>query len=130
MRRLAFGLPTAVQINPDRALLLYGGGVKKFLLPNDGPAYNPLRPEPANKSIGRIWALVDSNKQLLEPAGLFQVGPFFVVEASSPRPIRRDWMKKVKTSTFYMKQWSFCKRESAHPLEPTTLTILQSLGNN
>ena len=57
--------------------------------------------------LGRIWALVDSNRDVQEPASIFRRGPFFVVQAASPRPMRRDWTKGIQSEDFYMKPWTF-----------------------
>ena len=104
LRRLAFGLPTALQIRPGRALLFYGGGAVQFSQLEEGPAYNALLPKPEDGPRGRIWALVDCDG---EPADVFRTGPFFVVQALSPCSSHRGWITKVQAEAFYMKPWSF-----------------------
>ncbi|KAF9646282.1 hypothetical protein BDM02DRAFT_3271061 [Thelephora ganbajun] len=102
LRRLALKLPTALQIEPNRALLFYQGGVKEFTQLNSGSAYNPLKS--THDPLGRIWALVGSN--LHEPATVFQESPFFVIGASTYNPVRHEWIRKIRTGFFYMKRWS------------------------
>jgi hypothetical protein len=104
LRRLALKLPTALQINPNRALLFYEKGVKEFTELN-APAYNPLGP--MADPLGRIWALVDCMEGLHEPAPVFKNGPFFVVETTSPCPAGLRWTRNVRSNHFYMKLWSF-----------------------
>lgn len=82
LRRLALKLPTALQI---------------------GATYNFLK---SADPLGRIWAL---NRQLLEPDLVFQEGPFFVLQASSPCPGRHDWTKRVRTQFFYVEPWAFAE---------------------
>ena len=57
--------------------------------------------------LGRIWALVDANETLPAPAPMFRNGPFFVVQAASPRPSRKDWTTGIRIRFFYMKLWAF-----------------------
>ena len=104
IRRLALGLPTALQINRGYALLFHEDGVSQFTHPEHDGIYAPLfSPGP-----GRIWALVDSNWDLLQPTGAFNTGrPFFVVEATSPYRQRLQWLSRVDSQYFYMKRWSF-----------------------
>ena len=108
LRRLKFKLPTALQVGPNSALLFYEEGVKKFaqLSLSEGTPYNKLR---SYSGPGRIWALVDTNQELLQPSPLFQEGPFFVVGASSPRPVCHNWVRRVSHEFFYMEQWSFAE---------------------
>jgi len=103
IRRLALGLPTALQIKQGYALLFHEGGVCQFTdLAND-ETYDSLR----SPSAGRIWALVDSNQDLAKPTGVFHSGRvFFVVQAASPRPQRVQWLENVNSQYFYMKGWS------------------------
>jgi len=81
LRRLALKLPTALQFKPFFALLFHEGGVKVFqqLGAYD---YNELASEIG--PLGRIWALVDSNDDLIKPASLFKDGPS---SSSWPRPL-------------------------------------------
>jgi hypothetical protein len=78
--------------------------VKEFVHLEDSAVYNALESE---GPLGRIWALVDANKTLCEPPLIFQRGPFFVVEASSPRPMNREWTEGISHKFFYMKGWPF-----------------------
>jgi len=103
LRRLALKLPTALQIKPKYALLFHEGGVKEFSGLGDGPTYNPLKPAREHGAAGRIWVLVDS----YEPDLAFTEGPFFILQAASPRPARHHWTRKVPVNFFYMKPWSF-----------------------
>ena len=105
MRRLSLGLPTALQIESNRAILFYDGGVVEFADLKHGSNYTRLAPK--GKPLGRIWALVDSNKEFLVPAPIFTNGPFFVVHVEPPRPTQDKWTKNVRTQLFYMKLWSF-----------------------
>ncbi|KAF9648091.1 hypothetical protein BDM02DRAFT_3187371 [Thelephora ganbajun] len=105
LRRLALKLPTALQIRPNHALLFCRGGVKEFSRLENRSVYHPLKSE--HGPPGRIWVLVDSNRELHEPAPAFQEGFFFVVEVSSPRPSRHEWIRGIRSMSFYMKSWSF-----------------------
>jgi len=103
---MALGLPTALQINPDGALLFHKGGVEEFGHINDAGPYMSLWSE--DKSLhDRIWVLVDSNKQLQKPSPVFVDSPFFVVEAASPRPERQEWVRSLRNKCFFMRPWSF-----------------------
>ena len=105
MRRLVLGLPTALQINSDFALLFHEGGTSLFstlrtLCPYE-EFFNTSSP------LAKLWVLVDSNNDLAEPSLLFtNRGPFFVVEALSPRVQRFNWTDKVHVQVFYMKTWT------------------------
>ena len=103
IRRLALGLPTALQISRDYALMFHEGGVCQFTDLENDKAYDSLMsPGP-----GRIWTLVDSNQDLAKPTGVFSTGRvFFVVQAASPRPQRVQWLERVDSQYFYMKGWS------------------------
>ena len=103
IRRLALGLPTALQISRRHALLFHEGGVCQFTDLENHKTYDSLLfPGPS-----RIWVLVDSNEDLARPSGAFNAGrPFFVVQAASPRPERVQWLEQVDSQYFYMKGWS------------------------
>ena len=104
IRRLALGLPTALQINQDCALLFHEGGVCQFTDLENKEAYSPL----VSSGPGRIWALVDSNQDLVKPTGVFNTGGlFFVVQAAAPLLPRLQWLKAVNSQSFYMKRWTF-----------------------
>ena len=105
IRRLALQLPTALQIDPDRAMLFHEGGVKEFKLLNDRAAYKGLFED----HLSRIWALIDSNEELKEPAPMFRQGFFFVVQTAPPSPESQKWTTTVRTEDFYMKPWPFVK---------------------
>lgn len=76
---------------------------------NRGSAYFDLQPKDGPDS--RIWALVNSNRDLDGPSSVFRDGPFFVVEAeaSFEHPARRDWTDYVPHKSFYMKPWTFAE---------------------
>ena len=51
-----------------------------------GPFYTDMGPMPTvDGPPDRIWALVDSNQDLLNPAQIFGQSRFFVVHVTSPR---------------------------------------------
>jgi hypothetical protein len=103
-----FKLPTVFQDVPGSAYLFYEEGVMSMdpLRIPGGIPYSRLKSQ-ADK-VGRIWALVDTGRELYEPDAIFQENsPFFVIEASSTRAGRYDWAKKVKHQLYYMKPWSF-----------------------
>lgn len=102
--RLAHKLPTVLHIRSSYALLFHEGGVKEFKQLGTY-TYNKLASEVG--PLGRIWALVDSNDDLIKPSSLFKDGPFFVVLATPPRPIRDDWPSGKAFRFFYMKMWAF-----------------------
>ena len=73
-------------------MLFYEGGVATFQSLSDGALYRTLRglgPTPPD----RIWALVDSNRDMSSPAQVFGNGRFFVVNAVPPRANRQNWAK-------------------------------------
>jgi len=104
IRRLSLGLPTALQFAPDCAHLFCEKGVYEFGRLDNPELYNKLR----RGTDARIWALIDSNDDLVQPAALFtNRSPFFVVEAAPPLDDHFEWMKKAHTMRFYMKPWTF-----------------------
>jgi len=106
MRRLALKLPTALQIDSSYAILFHEGGVFEFQDSKFNPDYRPLTLLYENYS-SRIWALVDTNPDLLEPFSIFKRSSlFFVVDAASPRSEHLKWLKKVSHDYFYMRLWS------------------------
>ena len=106
MRRLALKLPTALQISSEYAILFHEGGTLNFKTLKDVVPYLGLSFPP--ESHGRIWALVDLNDSLPEPATIFaQSRPFFTVVAASPYQKRHDWTTGVAVQRFCMKSWSF-----------------------
>lgn len=118
MRRLALELPTALQVEKDHAILFHGRGTSRFLLHDSSFSYMRLKFPPHDS--GRIWALVDSNQDLFEPAPVFRKGkPFFVVEAASPRLPRLEWVKKVISRSFYMKTWDLSEILQAYVTPPS-----------
>jgi hypothetical protein len=105
MRRLALRLPTALQVMENYAIFFHEGGTSQFSSLDSPIIYGGLRSP--NNGPERIWALVDSNQSLLQPAPTFRGnGPFFVVEAVSPREEHFEWAKKVYSRHFYMKPWT------------------------
>ena len=105
--RLALKLPTALQTKPNQALLFYEKGVQEFTQLQRAPPYHTLASE--NDPLGRIWALVDSNQELHKPASIFQMGPFFVIQTSSPHPTHHEWIWRIRHESFYMKLWTFAE---------------------
>jgi len=106
MHRLAHRLPTALQIHHSYAILFHEDGVSQFLAPDDKLRYPGLRFEPEDRS-KRIWALVDTNQSLLEPADIFKNSPsFFIVNSVSPRAKYTDWIGKLSYQKFYVNPWS------------------------
>jgi hypothetical protein len=104
IRRLALKLPTALQINSNKAFLFYEGGTFTFQDLQSTDEYLQLQfSNPSSK----IWVLVDSSNALSKPAPAFCMAHrFFVVEAAS-REILLKWAKKVVFIQFCMKTWSF-----------------------
>ncbi len=104
MRRLVLELPTAVQLIPGQVILFHKHGTSQFSHLESIDTYRSLAfsSDPREK----IWVLVDSNQDLLEPAPIFRRGLFFVVQALSPRAPRSGWAKKVSYEHFYMKTWT------------------------
>ena len=106
MRRLALKLPTALQIHSSYAILFHEGGVSEFAHAEIHPDYRSLMVLSKRPS-RRIWALVDTNANLPEPASIFKhASPFFVVDAVPHRSDRLRWINKIGHDYFYMKPWS------------------------
>ena len=103
LRRLALKLPTALQIGPNDVVFFHGRGVEEFVRLDKAALYRPLLSSPPD----RIWALVDSNRQLEMPSPVFVDGPFFVVEVAYPRPSRQEWARSIRHKRFFMRPWSF-----------------------
>jgi hypothetical protein len=108
MRRLALRLPTALQISDSYAILFHEDGVSEFTHLENHPNYRTLR-FPPHKRSSRIWATIDPNPDLLEPAWIFRSpdAPFFVVDAVSGRFDHFGWLDKIAHESFYMKPWTF-----------------------
>ncbi|KAF9647700.1 hypothetical protein BDM02DRAFT_3129593 [Thelephora ganbajun] len=110
MRRLALRLPTALQTTESYAILFHEGGVSPLTL--DNTVFYTRLPYPSN----RVWALVDLNPDLQEPANLFKhPTPFFVVGAISPRSGDLTWLTTINHSNFYMKSWTVSEVLQARP---------------
>ena len=106
MRRLAFKLPTALQVDHSFAILFHEGGVSEFTYLNARQRYLTLDPQ-SNSGRNRIWALVDSSPTFPQPANIFiRSSPFFIVEAVSPRSDHLEWLKRNHYNKFHMKPWS------------------------
>lgn len=106
MRRLAFKLPTVLQIRSSHAILFHKGGVSKLARNRIDPDYKPLTLLSKTPS-KRIWALINSGPELLEPSSIFtHFSPFFVVHVASPHSRHLDWVNKIGHEYFYMKSWS------------------------
>ena len=104
MRRLAYGLPTVLQVDPDSVILFHDKGVSQLTSTSTSLPYGPLFSPPAD----RIWALVDTNPvSLPQPAIiLMHRSPFFVVNEISPCSDRPEWFTRVNHDMFYMNLWS------------------------
>jgi len=108
LRRLTLSLPTALQTHPNRVMLFHKGGVVEFKHLQSWPFYSDLGPMPTvDGPPDRLWALVDSNQELLNPAQILGQGRFFVVHAASPHHSLQKWVKDSLTLSFYMEPWSF-----------------------
>ena len=106
VRRLALGLPTALQVRKKYAILFHERGTNGFKRLDVAFPYMKLGFPP--RSLGRIWALVDSNSSLRDPASIFTSSvPFFTVESVRSCQQRRKWAHKVALKWFYMKTWIF-----------------------
>ena len=107
VRRLALGLPTVLQVREDYAVLFHEGGTSIFLELNNIVPYLGLQPPSGTPR--KIWALVDSNRFLSEPAIIFKgYRTFFTIEAVSPhQPHDVKWTWRMPSSCFYMKMWDF-----------------------
>lgn len=106
MRRLALGLPTALQVDKGYAMLFHEGWVSELTQLQNRLPYSVLR-SPSTEPCERIWALIDTSPTLLEPADIFKnSSPFFVVNATS-HPGQLDWLETVDCDRFYMEPWSF-----------------------
>ena len=104
IRRLVLGLPTALQVEGGYAILFHEHGTSQFRHLDNAAIHMKLT---TPSSPDKIWALVDSNQVLAEPAPTFRMGnPFFVVFAASPREERLGWTKKVNSRYFCMKPWT------------------------
>ena len=102
LQRLALKLPTVLQVGLQAPVLFYRSGVKELGQPDDGAAYNSFMSR--DDSLRRIWAITDTSRDLHNLASALRVGPFFLVEAVSPRSL---WMDGSRTDVFYMKPWPF-----------------------
>lgn len=102
--RVASGLPTLFQDNPDEVWYFDANGVHCL-------SSNMHWTNIQGITRARVhWALVDSNRLVNDPAPLiFHKGspPFFIVEAASPRDNRWAWSKyHGKTHCFYTQPFS------------------------
>ena len=121
-RRLALLLPTALQVDSSYAILFHQGGVFELTHLSGHPEYLALS-FPPNACPSRIWAIVDSNPLLPEPAGIFSYfSAFFIVDAMLPQsPHHTRWLSKTGHKWFYMKPWSFSEVIQAYvDLAPTS----------
>ena len=117
MLRLSLELPTVLQVQEGSAILFHQGGVSKFRHLNTSEPYEDLHSSSGGP--GRIWALIDANESLAEPAPIFRSStPFFVVEAASSRPKRFEWARKMNFRSFYMKTWAFSEVLQAYATPP------------
>jgi len=105
LQRLALKLPTIVQISRWDPVLFYKNGVKQLGQPNSGAAYTAFLSW--DHPFRRIWALVDTDRYLSGPSRALRTGPFFVVEVTPPYHPHFNWIRDLRSKTFYMKPWSF-----------------------
>ena len=106
-----------LQVEGGYAILFHKAGVSQFRYLDRLMAYQRLGLEPGEP--GRIWALIDANENLAEPAPIFRSNtPFFVVEAASSRPKRFEWVRKMEFVFFYMKTWTFSEVLQAYVTPP------------
>jgi len=109
MHRLALRLPTILQVSTSHAILFHVGGAFELTRLDNLALYDELFFS-ADRRSSRIWALVDSNPNLPEPAGIFKYNtPFFVVNAVSHGCENPEWSKKISHERFYMNSWSIPK---------------------
>jgi len=114
MRRLAFQLPTVLQVTASYAVLFHKGGVTQLTNLDNPNKYSPIY-FPADQAFHRIWVLVDLNPNNPEPAPIFRYGsPFFPVCTMSPHSKRPDWLNKLSIQRFYMKPWSILEVVQAY----------------
>ena len=107
LHRLALRLPTALQVKNSYAILFHEGGVSEFADLDNHLIYGALKPPPGGDPRRKVWALVNTNKFLSDPADIFKDHEiFFVVDATSPRSEHLGWLNKINHQKFYMKPWS------------------------
>ena len=99
-RRLALLLPTALQVDSSYAILFHQGGVFELTHLCGHPEYLALS-FPPNARPSRIWALVDSNPLLPEPAGIFSYFSAFSssTQCSLKVPTTRGGSQKPATNS-------------------------------
>ena len=107
LHRLALRLPTALQVKNSYAILFHEGGVSEFADLDNHLIYGALKPPPGGDPRRKVWALVNTNKFLSDPADIFKDhGTFFVVNVTSPHPEHLEWLSQIDYEDFYMKPWS------------------------
>jgi len=105
MRRLLLRLPTVLQVSSSYVILFHEGGVSELTRLDDLMLYHPLY-SPDNRS-SWIWALVDSDPDLSEPAFIIKHNtPFFVVDTTSSCSDHSNWLLKIGHQYHHMKPWS------------------------
>jgi len=104
---LCLGLPTAFQYAPGQVFLFHSKGISKFEQLSELRPYTGLVSD-ASHPYEKIWALIDSNINLIKPAMVcMEKNPFLIVEAISPHSNHLEWIKKIASELFFMKLWSF-----------------------
>jgi hypothetical protein len=98
-------LPTALQVHRNHVILFHEGGASKLTQHEELGPYGVLKPASSTPP-ERIWALVDTNRNLLGPApAIAEKSRFFVVNAVSVGSGQLEWVKKVVSARFYMAPW-------------------------
>ena len=106
MRWFALKLLTTLRVKGGYAILLREGCASRFPRLGVVVAYERLGFQFNYR--GRIWAFVDSNRSLVEPAPLSRhANPFLVARPVSPQPKRFGWVKNVNIETWYVEPRSF-----------------------
>ena len=96
IERLSRKQPTAVQLYDPRRYPLFDEEGVRELSSDDA---SPLSPE--------VWALTDSNDEVIKPCTAFTKSDALVLLASSPRSPRwKEWKKQNYARLFVMDLWS------------------------
>ncbi|KIK60830.1 hypothetical protein GYMLUDRAFT_43436 [Collybiopsis luxurians FD-317 M1] len=107
--RVAQNLPTVFCIGHDA--LLWNGG-KLFHAKVDKCSTRELRALPIN-----TWILCDSNLDLREVPTAMYESQLLIIQASSPRKERLEWVTKTNVHYFFMREWSAVELVAALQLQ-------------